>query len=231
MITLIQKDLRQTFWPALLAVLLLIAPALAWGSSVLADSHRLAFQNIWRELASCAGIGAVASLLASSSASGVAFAKERRERTADLMATLPLPRWRAVVSKGAAALLVALVPCALGLAASLYFSIGAGASPWGRDSSLGDGFRAIIAGWLLLFGLGWGLSSVLRSEVLAAAAPVLVLVVLAASVATWWQPAYGEMPVMLAERLVYARMTWAFGVVGAAGLIAGTVIALRRKSP
>ena len=230
MITLMMKDLRQTFWPALLAVLLLITPALAWGSSVLTDSRGLSVRDVWSELAACAAVGAVASLLASSSAAGVAFAKERRERTADLIATLPIERWKIVSSKGWAALLVALAPFAVGMVMYVVLNERAWMSPWRHDPLIAMKWQAIAAGWLLLFGLGWGLSSVLRGEVLASAAPVLLLIILAAAIATWWQPQYGQMPFEAAERLVYTRMAWTFGLLGGVGLIGGTVVALRRKS-
>ena len=92
-----------------------------------------------------------------------------------------------------------------------------------------------VSSWLLLFGLGWGLSSILRSEVLASAAPILVLIVGASTIALWVKPlptpdTYRWRAVSQ-EELSLPRFVVPVTMIGATGLIAGTVIALRRKSP
>jgi ABC-type transport system involved in multi-copper enzyme maturation permease subunit len=231
MLTLMAKDFRQTFWPALLAVLLLVAPSLAWLSGTAADGRWPDRDRASIELIGLFLLGAVLSLAASSAITGVAFAKERRERTAELLATLPIPRWTVVTSKALTALIVVAVPFLVGMGASVLLAIK-------EDQFLGDrlasgltaGMFLIAAVWLTLFGLGWALSSLLRSEVLSAAAPILVVIVVSAMI-VWSRPRPGMMAVQQEDALLVARGIWAFGTLGITGLIAGTVIALKRRSP
>src|SRR4051812_22408399 len=106
MMSLFYKDLRQSVWPALLALAFLVAPPLAWASFSLAEqTQRASWAEMRGELLGALIVGIGASLIAGSSIAGVAFAKERRERTAELMATLPIARWQVVMSKSIAALL------------------------------------------------------------------------------------------------------------------------------
>lgn len=238
MMTLIAKDLRQSLWPMLLATVLLLAPPTAWLAFQLGDNQPMPRGvDLQRELTAVFWFGAVASLIASSSIAGVALAKERRERTADMLATLPIAREKVIFSKAFVAMLLTAVPFALG-AAVAYLIAPPGITEEVRASvqTTGAGvwvLAAGFAGWLTLFGLAWGLSSLLRSEVLASAVPLLVLIVVTSSIALWTQPrspGFGE-HVRSREALVLPRFVYPLAAIGGLGLVAGTIIALRRKSP
>ncbi|MFT3683783.1 MAG: ABC transporter permease [Phycisphaerales bacterium] len=231
MITLMMKDVRQSKWPLLLAFVVLATPTLVWVISALTDDHGMKFRNGMYELAGAAFMGAVASLIATSGFAGVAFAKERRERTAEMVATMPVERWKVVLSKGVVAVVLSLAPVMVGAVVMIVLTVLAGRA----SSEFGETMKgpAVLTGasWLLLLGLGWGLSSMLRSDVLVAAMPVLVLVIVGLSILNWGRPPYGSMPNQAIEQLMFVRLSWVFGLIGVAGLATGMVVALRRKSP
>ncbi|HYD02538.1 MAG TPA: ABC transporter permease [Phycisphaerales bacterium] len=238
MLTLMYKDARQTFWPALLALLLLAAPPLAWGSYAFSQERHSSPRGdeIHNELMVLFCLGAVASLLAASSIAGVAFAKERRERTAEHTATLPIPRWKLVLSKFLVAMIITATPFVLGLAAVVI-----AATPddiagfWKGATSPSGAWTAalVVSGWLTLFGLGWGLSSILRSDVISSSVPILLLIAIPAAVALWSRPVDRAVDGRWRslEEAAFPRYVWPLASLGAVGLAAGTVVSLKRKSP
>jgi ABC-type transport system involved in multi-copper enzyme maturation permease subunit len=229
-ITLIQKDLRQTAWPMALAWLALFAPVLVWLSVVAAERSPFPGWEVSRsQVTSAMLLGTFASLIAASSITGVAFAKERRERTAELLRTLPVSNWKIVMSKAVVAAVVTAGPLAVGTAAFMLLAE--------RDEFQAvwmpfDELWMVVSAWLLLFGLGWALSSVLKSEVLSTSMPIVVLIVLGAMISLRASTFERELVHSLFARYrAQSEFITVAGSIGLLSLIGGTVVSLRRKSP
>lgn len=159
------------------------------------------------------------------------LAKERRERTAEFVATLPVGRGRIVLSKAIMAVLVALTPSLFTLVAGLV-GVGVmalvgpgqgGSGPGINDVNEMVSFAAALGGGACLsFGLAWFLSSALKSETVAAGLSLL-LTAIAASLYTLAASRNPHLGAMLFGTVA--------GLAGVAAFGAGTVIALRRGTP
>ena len=189
----------------------------------------------------------------SASFGGGAFAIERRDRSAEFLAMLPVPRWRIVASKLLAVLSCLLIPCAAHLAVVFLAPLAVDPSqraiagehmPW-------VALRNTAAMTLMLFGVAWLMSALLDSAALAATLSVGVTTATAAFVGglarraareahpTGYFPEASEVvwalinPGLYRHNLVqiYGAVQAVTAVVGALALVAGTVIYLRRVSP
>ena len=139
--------------------------------------------------AALTGLGLVA--LTAAACGGIAFAAERRDRSAEFLALLPVSRRRAVASKLAAAGVCLLLPACVHLAA---FAIGWRELPPMPDQSahfaqrFSTGAANCAALTVMMFGVAWLLSSVLDSPAVAATVAVgLAAVTVYLIAATVWQ--------------------------------------------
>lgn len=180
-------------------------------------------------------VGAFAAMISQAIYGGIAFARERRDRSGDFLNAMPVPRSRIIASKLLVTLSGAAVPWLLGL--SLYGLVMPEENGLGAWRSLfgygGDAVAWCVLGWSMgLVGMAWLCSSFLRSETIAAG----ISFVLVAKV-TWliyvvmdrsasigrseWNPDV--------HRPLYLILVgWMTGGMGVLGLVAGCVIARRR---
>lgn len=230
MIALLVKDVRQSLAPLVFSVVLLVSPLLIYLAVQYISGMKPDFLRDCRaEIAAMIALGSVASVLAAAAFGGVAFAKERRERTAELLATAPVERWRVVASKLAVCVVLSSAPALVGVVAALLVGSNEGLNEVGR-MRMGDvlGAASIVAAWLFLLGLSWCFSSLLRSEVLAASAAILAAFGAGTLLVVLMQRRVGVPPVD--EITLMSAAIAIFGVPGALGLISGTWIALVRRS-
>jgi ABC-type transport system involved in multi-copper enzyme maturation permease subunit len=161
----------------------------------------------------------------------VMFARERRERSAELVGTLPISRGRIVLSKSIVAVASSFLPWILvGLSLTILILVFLHGSAKKVLGDPDDGAMSLVYIPVCIsvaaFGLAWLFSALWSSETLAAGVALLVTAMLASSLAlfmynknltnTWgiWQP--------------YAVLLAPLGI---ASYIAGTMVALRRASP
>jgi ABC-type transport system involved in multi-copper enzyme maturation permease subunit len=154
-----------------------------------------------------------------------AFAAERSDRSAEFLAILPATRRQIVASK----LLVALVPLAAIWTADLVLLVLLNrALPPGRQTYAPEveGFVFVGAMTLMAFGVAWFASSILERPLTALGVTLLVAfgVMLGAWLAAWLLP---DAPGNWLSRALYVVLA----VLGLAGFVAGTWIALRRVEP
>ena len=128
MLALVRKDMRNVLgaWigglalsliPPLVALLFWLSDKGVFDSSSEVNSGLYTAQ-VWRMRVDIAGssvLGIAAAAFGFAAAASSAFAKERADRTSQFMDSLPIPRWREVVSKFMVVLLAALAPWVLGL--------------------------------------------------------------------------------------------------------------------
>ena len=218
MITLIRKDLRQMRLPFLMSAALFVAPAviaaIAWMFYPDNGAH-----GTWREfVASFALMGAYLCTIGAALPSAVAFAGERRDRTAEFVATLPVSRLRIVMSKAIVSLAAAAWPwmLALGLAALVV--------DW-KEQGVAEPVPWALCASVALFGLAWLCSSLMESEVFSAAISIVCVTILAFGA---WVLTDRAKLTQHETRLLYFTLLPAVGI---GGFLAGTIIALRRVSP
>ena len=231
-VRMLAKDLRQTMWPLLLAASVLLAPLLI-GAIVAGTDGRPwpSARELRRDASELLIAGTAATVVAASAISGVAFAKERRERTIEMLYTLPVSRPAVVASKWLVVMIVTGAPIALGLVLSRLVA-GSDGDAFYTDQQAMRPVYALAACWWMLLGLGWCLSSVLRSEVLSAAVPFLLTVALVGLLAIWQaNERLADYNGERSERLFIARLVWSAASIGTAGFLAGTLLALFRRRP
>jgi len=187
-------------------------------------------------LANAMVIGAFAalgtSMLVVPAFGAIAFARERRDRSADFLASMPVGRGQVVLSKAITlGALNALPWVGTVLLFGVIWMIW-GFSTWSNWQDAQDWrgvMRTIAIIQFALVGYSWLLSTLLRSEVLAASMTILTAVVATIAFGFYYE--------RLASRALggeaAALHTGAIGClcVGALGIIGGTAIALRRVSP
>jgi ABC-type transport system involved in multi-copper enzyme maturation permease subunit len=154
----------------------------------------------------------------------VAFARERRERTAEFLATLPVSRAHVIGSKLAMATLLTAAPLALSLLIAFIGGL-AISKPLIDSWDFADPWRLILSGGIMLLGLGWLMSALMRSEVMAAAFAIFAGMITVGTVLT-----------VVSRRGVLEHAgawpyVWTMGAVGVTALVAGTVIVAAHKNP
>lgn len=158
-----------------------------------------------------------------------ALARERRERSGDFLRTLPIARSKIVLSKALIVLGCTLLLVVIALVAAELIRP---AMPnfWPGPSYYAE-FLIIPAMMIALIGLGWGLGSIMRSDTIAAA--ISLGVVITFFVGIWMSAGrfYGDLGTEAQERAAFTMIAWAYAITGLIGIIAGTVIAIRRTSP
>jgi ABC-type transport system involved in multi-copper enzyme maturation permease subunit len=222
----------------IVAACLYLIPTIIWGVIMIADGPA---RELPRDTGRWIGLvvslciaGCACSLLASPMYAAVMFARERRDRSADLVATLPLPRARLVVSKLIITVAATLTPIAFtALALTILGTILASMTSDSFSEVLGADPDPEVLGLLLAFagmttlsiGAGWLLSTILRSETAAGGLALLVTVVTAVTIALVLERL--KLSVTLGAKPYYVISFSG----GALGLIAGTIAALIRKTP
>jgi ABC-type transport system involved in multi-copper enzyme maturation permease subunit len=233
MTALLWKDWRLVRPLLVAALALYLTPALIVGVVSLFDPvGRPQFGGSWTSLvASLCMAGSFAALLATPMYSAVMFARERRERTAELAATLPVSRARIVLSKAVVSIIAAAAPwVALAAVAGALLLIGGREAA--RDFGASSDAREALAFYLvplgvctMALGLGWFFSSFLRSETLAAGLAFIITIAVPATIALILNRL--DLAAQLGAR-PYSLTTFPLGL---AAFAAGAIIALRRTSP
>lgn len=236
---LIVKDFRLSL-PALAAgAALFLMPCAVWTAVALSAGdliHALSWRETSIALARLGIVGATAAMLSQAVYGGIAFARERRDRSGEFLNAMPVPRARIVASK----LLVTAAGCALPWIAGLALygllmpEMESGVGVWESLFDPGGKALAVTAAGasLALMGLGWLASSLLRSETIASAIAIFLVIT------TLWI-IYAIMDRAAAagyssldpdgQRITYLLAAgWVSGGIGLAALAAGTFIALRR---
>lgn len=168
---------------------------------------------------------ALTSLLAAAFG-GMAVARERRERTSDFLALLPVTRGQIVFSK---LLVSALVLCACAvfheivILALCLFQSGQLLSSWATFALISS---VVWLGFTVcFFGLGWQFSTFSTSGAISSSAAIAVTLVSAALVANFVDP---HIRLDREAKLILAAVAFSIGI---ASTIAGVVYYLRRIAP
>ena len=173
MITLIRKDLRQMRLPFLMSAALFVAPAVIVTIGWMFYPDNNGPSGMWYEVvASLALVGAYLCTIGAALPSAVAFAGERRDRTAEFVATLPVSRLRIVMSKVIVSLAAAAWPWMLALA------LAALVVDW-KEQGVAEPVPWALCASVALFGLAWLCSSLMESEVFSAAISIVCVTILA----------------------------------------------------
>lgn len=239
-LSLIAKDIRQSMGGIIFGHVLLFAPVLIWfGVEASSQTPWPQRPDMTSAISGMFLAGVCVSVLATATLGGVSFAKERRERTMEHLVTLPIPRWKVVLSKALVALTLSLTPVIIGL---LLAVVAQGVPSWmdladphfkvQRDTS--HTIMVVAASWVFLLGVSWLCSSLLRSEVLSTAVPILLLI--ATTVFLWLLPVRPDPNNLVTymnvrENIVLERIITTNTTIGLIGMISGTAAALLRRSP
>lgn len=181
----------------------------------------------------CFGLGV--SLLATPMYGAIMFARERRDRTVELTASMPIPRARIVLSKAIVLTGLTLTPWIL----TLVFMVVLGTitkyvgsiDHWNNEMGVND--RQALPAVLMMLGIavlavgsGWLFSTLLNSETLSAGLSfIATILTVSLFFAIWFRlaPSNDRLP-----HGILAGLTWGMGL---SCFVCGTVVALRRGSP
>lgn len=230
---LLWKDWRLVRPLLLAAMILYFLPMLIGGVWILMPSTSSRPIGVVDWLDTIAGgfmVGLIVSSLAAPIFGAVMFARERRERTADLVGTMPTARHRVVISKAIMLACLFAAPWAITL-------LGGGAFEWFAIEKAGQSLSAVLqSGWppfmtvfaiqALAIGSGWLFSTLMDSETIAAGLSYLLSVLTPAAVLVVWSKQHPE-----SHSVPMGLFCGVCGAVGAVCLVAGAVVALRRRSP
>lgn len=188
--------------------------------------------NLWDDLPELVLIGTGIAMVIVPAIWGVLGARERRDRSGDLLFTLPVARWRVVVSK----MLVGVVVWVglIGLGVALQYAIHivrpGWREPFFQNQSSAESLKPFILSFLSI-GVGWLLGVSVRSDGVAGigaiAGTIFLVVAIASSISAMMDRGWNYVEPRKVEDLVFITML-VFGVVT---FVAGTVVALRRRTP
>jgi ABC-type transport system involved in multi-copper enzyme maturation permease subunit len=248
MMVLLQKDLRL-YRPALFAFAAvmagpylvgvagaIIAPILVGFAG--ATFHQLVYDNYnWIHLLeNCSGFGILGTILLAAIYGGGAFAIERRERWADFLAMMPVSKGQIVFSKCCIAF------GTVGLAWLTHVTVYAITSYYTDYASITDvhlrnyGDRFLIetaytaflltaAPIVMVFGLAWLVSALIKSPSISAGVAIMVFLALTFYLQNFLSPALGWRRTADALFIVLALSG------GFIAFVAGTICYLKRVSP
>jgi ABC-type transport system involved in multi-copper enzyme maturation permease subunit len=232
--TLILKDIRQTLWPLIFCWVVFFAPVTIFAIDYYTSNRQPpAWGDMRNAIAGLFLYDGVATLLAASSITGVAFARERRERTMEFLTILPISRSKIVASKGLVALMLLAAPLLVGAALALALAGSTETARFWKEMWTADNAVAVVyvsMVYLALAGLGWLGSAILRTEVLASALPLLIVLGTIAFLAFVVTNGGRHTETEWSNDMIHALL-WTLGSMGIGGFFFGTVIALRRQSP
>jgi ABC-type transport system involved in multi-copper enzyme maturation permease subunit len=170
-------------------------------------------------------LGVFMLVLTNTAIASVAAARERRERSAEFLGAMPVPRGMVVASRFLAMMIgvvgCLVVGCALGSLVSSRETV--------RDAS--QGFWGVAAVMTSMVGFAWLVGSLVRSEVIATAGAlgITVAIALTSESAIDWINKQQPMRVPTAGSEKVTLVVLAVG--GVLALVVGVVVALRRKTP
>ena len=148
---------------------------------------------------------------------GIAFAAERRERSADFLAMLPTSRVRIVLSKSITGWGCSFAPWLLSILVILATDVFTGDSRQGSGATWREVVMGSSGALIMCFGLAWLLSTFLESPAISSSISIGVTVALV----IWFA---------MHDRYLDNMSWWMIGI-GATGYIAGTIYYLRRIEP
>jgi ABC-type transport system involved in multi-copper enzyme maturation permease subunit len=184
MLALLKKDWRLNAVPIYGGTLLVAVPYIVVVLALIFQTPRYRERYWADDLQIAAVMGTMLTVAVTAVFGGVAFAQERRERSADFLALIPVSRLKIVASKTVIGL---LVPAIL-WAGNFYAAHVSGVrNIWSRDDTH---YSYTLAANIMVFafGIAWFCSSFLRSPSVAACiaiGSVLVLVVVGALPDRW----------------------------------------------
>jgi hypothetical protein len=180
-------------------------------------------------LSDFAMVGQDCTILMAAAFGGCAFAIERRDRSGDFLAMMPVPRWHTVGSKAILSA-VAIVPLWVTLSTLVYFTGNRGnafAPDYGQSSARDLIFQAYAFPAtliLLVFGISWFFSTLTKSPSISASlgmASILLIVIVREQLHAS-DPFGPNVDVQLAA---------CAALIGAVCFLAGTLIYTQRVSP
>jgi len=243
LLTLIRKDFRLQLPVLIAAGLLFVAPAVIYfGVDAVIGQPTDDPLPVLAMLAAMFMLGIGAASLTVPAFTGVAAARERRERSAEFLEAMPVDRWKIVTSRALVAVVCGLLPATVGAISIIVVvtadsSVGGGPDEW---ASAGPEFnedfiRAMMAAAGTIAaaaGVAWLIGSLVRSEVIAAAMGIAIPSCVHTVVYIALERISADSLLWLGiERDGPAPYTAAQFAVAIPCLIAGTIIALRRRTP
>jgi ABC-type transport system involved in multi-copper enzyme maturation permease subunit len=232
---LLWKDWRLARPMLIAAFALYCTPIIVGGVWViLSPTERPHTTQDW--LGNCAAglcFGLVVSLLATPLFGSVMFARERRDRTVEMVAAMPVPRTRTVFSKSIVVLLISAIPwlaTTVGLWIIFEFEQWSSVQPKLTDVPTD---RESVLGVLMLLncaamavGSGWFFSSMLNKDTIAAGLSFLITILTVSLFFVVW---YRMHPAD--DRIPHGVLAAISGGSAIAFFIAGIMVALKRRSP
>jgi ABC-type transport system involved in multi-copper enzyme maturation permease subunit len=229
--TLLWKDLKLQRMVLVASVIFYLLPAVValamWAAGNLepdvSKSVVWAFRDI---VGNSFTIGVFMLVLTNTALASVAAARERRERSAEFLGAMPVPRGMVVASRFLA-MLIGVVGCyVVGFAASWLV-----VPAKDVNDNTSDAFWAVLAVMTSMVGFAWLVGSLVRSEVIATAGAlgITVAVALTSESAIDWMNKQQPMRVPTAGSEKVTLVVLAVG--GVLALVVGVVVALRRKTP
>lgn len=232
---LLYKDWRMTRSLRIATAALYVTPLVVGGIWIAIPSNTDRPATLRDFLDNCAHglvISAMVSLLATPLFGAAMFAHERANRTGDLVGAMPVPRGPVVASKAIVLFIMTLIPWLVTIIGTcvLWAIIRYGMNvspPFGSDDVpevTGDFFLLGIL--VLSTGSGWFFSSFLRKDTIAAGLSFLLTVgTIVQTLVIWYKmnPDNSDLP--------HGLLAGTTGGLGVLCFIAGTIIAMRRRTP
>jgi ABC-type transport system involved in multi-copper enzyme maturation permease subunit len=227
MLALLKKDWR-TYRSAVVGSIALLCCACIMGVAVYRVNGEITRDALSVALGATGVCGLMLSGVVAAILGGLAFAGERRDHSADFLAMLPVSRAQIVWSKiivSAAWLAVMVLINLIFIGAAYYVQENPGPIPWRQAPDIIATFGVGAAIAMMLFGVGWLLSSFSTSPAISASVSIGVMAASLTVIAmNFERPIFGQGLVLLVSFL------WAM-FVGITAFTLGTKHYLRRIEP
>jgi hypothetical protein len=226
--TLLWKDLKLQRMVLVASAIFYVLPAVValgmWAAGNLEPDVSKSVVWAFREVVGNSfAIGVIMLVLTNTAVAAVAAARERRERSAEFLGAMPVPRGMVVASRFLA-MVIGVVGCyVVGCAASWLVTP--------AKDVYDNPFWAVLAVMTSMVGFAWLVGSLVRSEVIATAGAlgITVAMALTSESAIDWMNKRRPMSVPTAGSEQTTLVVLAVG--GALALVVGVVVAMRRKTP
>jgi hypothetical protein len=226
---LLQKDFRLYRAPICTAALTIVAP---WLLLIVAGFYRILAGppalgvNF---LQTAAGFGIVSSIVVAAIFGGFAFSVERREKSADFLAMLPVSPWQVMGSK----LLISLGPIVVLwlIQSSAFFLVNSAGQDINDSVRITDElvttYAVSLSAIILVFGLAWLAGLFIKSPSISASIALMALLASGFFIRLWLENQFGE--VRTADLAALSFSMWA--MTGVACFLIGTAVFTRRIRP